>query len=251
MKKILCITLLASNPVTMLQHAVAKDNIQLPKQVLSAQSNEHMPAHLTTRLEWRQFPKPAYHNDDLQGQDRAAVVRVVADSKGQIKQATIQDSTGITPLDQLLVNAVKNASLKPHLEDGNAAPTIGYQVFEMKIKAMQQSDCQYHFQSKIWQAQHRGEKTKFRYVQQPQLTIDPDLLQGHDRQIQFSIKTNVKGQAKQVKIIQGSGVYSLDQKLIQSIQGIQIESKRVASTLWVYKPSTFKDEIHFNRTQCH
>ncbi|KGT47585.1 energy transducer TonB [Acinetobacter sp. HR7] len=249
MKRILCLSLLAGFPLTATQSKTTK-NVQLPPQTISAQADDtHI--HLTTRIEWRKFPKPVYKNEDLKGQDRSAVVRVYADEQGQIKQASIQESTGLKDLDQLLVNAVKDATVKPHIEDEAAIPTIGYQVFQLDLKDENQVACDYRFNSKNWQAQQQGKKTRFQYVNQPELELNSEQLNGHDRKVEFKLKANGKGQIKQVKINKGSGLYALDQQIITALKNSQIQSKRSASTLWLYKPSSFKDEIQFKLNECN
>lgn len=56
-------------------------------------------------------------------------MRVVADETGQITQATIQESTGLSKLDNMLINATKAALIQPFQVDDTAVPTIGYQAF--------------------------------------------------------------------------------------------------------------------------
>ena len=62
---------------------------------LHTQTSAALPAHLTTRLAWRKFPQPKYKNEDLNQQNRAAIVRIYADETGKIRQASIQESTGL------------------------------------------------------------------------------------------------------------------------------------------------------------
>lgn len=128
------------------------------------------------------------------------MVRIYANEHGQIKQAAIQDSTGYQQLDQLLLNAVKSAEVKPHIENKTALPIIGYQVFNLKLTEQDQEFCEYSFNSKNWQAQQKHQKTKFQYVNQPELNVDTDLLNGHDRKVEFKIKANSKGEIKKINI---------------------------------------------------
>src|SRR5690606_40227326 len=66
-----------------------------------------------------------------------------------------------------------------------------------------------------------------------------------DLKVKFKMKLNREGQVKSVKIRQGSGRYEVDQQVIAALKGTEIRSKRLASTLWLYKPSSLKDEIEF------
>lgn len=245
MKRILCMALLMGFPFVTSYSATTKKAPQLPTQTIDVQAS-----HLTTRVEWVKFPRPNYSNADLKGQNRSAVVRVFVNEQGQVEQASIQDSTGFKALDQQLLTAVKAAKVKPHMENNTALPIIGYQVFNLKLTDQDQAYCDYSFQSKQWQAQQGEQKTVFQYVSQPKLNIDTDLLNGHDRQVAFKIKANGQGMIEKVKITKGSGVYAMDQQIISALKGTLIQSKRKASTLWLYKPSSFKDEIRFKMDDC-
>ena len=109
-----------------LSHA-AQPPLELTIQKSSAQS-----AHLTTRIQWVDFPKPQYKNSDLNQQNRAAIIRVYADETGDVTKATVQETTGLKALDEKLVNAVLQAKVKPFMEDDTALAVIGYQVFNLK-----------------------------------------------------------------------------------------------------------------------
>jgi TonB family protein len=245
MKPILCATLLMSLPFVAVSAAMTKTAPQLPTRTIDVQA-----AHLTTRIEWTQFPKLNYSNADLQGQDRSAVIRIYANAQGQIEQASIQDSTGFAPLDQLLLSAVKAAEVRPYMENKTALPVIGYQVFNLQLMENEQNDCVYSFNSKNWQAQQQGQPTRFQYLSRPVLELDTEQLKGYDRKLGFKIKANRKGQIEKVKIQKGSGNYVLDQQVFSALKGTQISTQRLARTLWLYKPSSFKDEIEFKLAEC-
>ena len=243
MKQILCLTLLVSVPFTTAFSAPTKIH-QLP-----AQNIEVAPAHLTTRLNWAVFPKPVYANEDLKQRDRAAILRISANAKGKVTDASVEESTGINQLDQILIAAVKKAEVKPHLENGDARAIIGYQAFNLRVKG-NTPECDYAFDSKVWTAQSKQKKTPFKYVTQPELQLSSNDLKQHDRKVKFSFKADKHGQIKKVKIKQGSGIYALDQKVVQALRNSQISVKRTASTLWIYKKSSFKDEIQFKLNAC-
>ena len=245
MKKILCLSVLVSLPLSAAYSASPKKMHQLPTQIV-----EVSPTHLTTRIQWAKLPQPKYSNEDLNQKNRAAIIRVFADQDGNVQEATIQESTGIKSLDQILIRAVEKAEVKPHIEDGQPAPLIGYQAFNLKLTTKNQNNCDYQFDSKNWIAQQNDKKTPFQYVQQPQLELNSTQLNGHDRKVKFSFKTDKHGQVKKVKIKQGSGLYALDQNVAQAVSGSQIAVKRTARTLWLYKKARFKDEIQFKLDAC-
>ncbi len=246
MKKILCLSVLMSLPLSAAYSAPPKKVHQLPTQTIDV-----LPAHLTTRIQWSKFPQPNYSNQDLKEKNRAAIIRIFADAHGEVQEATVEESTGIQSLDQLLLRAVEKAEVKPHIDaDGKAAPQIGYQAFNLKLTAQDAKNCDFEFNSKVWQAQQNGKKTAFQYAEQPPLELNTAQLKEHDRKIKFSFKTDKHGSVKKVKIKQGSGIYALDQQVIQAVSGSQIKVKRTASTLWMYKKSSFKDEIQFKLNEC-
>ena len=227
-----------------LSHA-AQPPLELTIQKSSAQS-----AHLTTRIQWLDFPKPQYKNSDLNQQNRAAIIRVYADETGEVTKATVQETTGIKALDEKLVNAVLQAKVKPFMEDDTALAVIGYQVFNLNLTPDDAEACNYSFDSKNWRAQQQQQKVPFQYQVQPKLALDSTQLNGHDRQIKFSFKADKHGNIKKPKITKGSGIYALDQQVLQAVANSKVSVKRTASTLWLYKKSKFKDAIEFDLNAC-
>lgn len=227
-----------------LSHA-AQPPLELTIQKSSAQS-----AHLTTRIQWIDFPKPQYKNSDLNQQNRAAIIRVYADETGDVTKATVQETTGLKALDEKLVNAVLQAKVKPFIEDDTALAVIGYQVFNLNLTPDDVEACNYSFNSKNWRAQQQQQKVPFQYQVQPKLALDSTQLNGHDRQIKFSFKADKHGNIKKPKITKGSGIYALDQQVLQAVANSKVSVKRTASTLWLFKKSKFKDAIEFDLNAC-
>ena len=227
-----------------LSHA-AQPPLELTIQKSSAQS-----AHLTTRIQWVDFPKPQYKNSDLNQQNRAAIIRVYADETGDVTKATVQETTGLKALDEKLVNAVLQAKVKPFIEDDTALAVIGYQVFNLNLTPDDAEACSYSFDSKNWRAQQQQQKVPFQYQAQPTLALESSQLNGHDRQIKFSFKADKHGNIKKPKITKGSGIYELDQQVLQAVANSKVSVKRTASTLWIYKKSKFKDAIEFDLNAC-
>lgn len=244
MKKILCLSILMSFPLSAAYSAPTKKVHQLPAQTIDVS-----PAHLTTRLQWSEFPQPNYSKNDLKGKNRAAIIRVFADADGEVQDATIEESTGLKSLDQILIRAVEKAEVKPYKQDGKAVSQIGYQAFNLKLTNAEKA-CDYRFDSKVWLAQQDGKKTAFKYQTQPELTLNSEQLNGYNRQVKFNFKADKIGNIKKVKIKQGSGIYALDQNIVQTVMDSKISVKRTASTLWIYKKSSFKDEIQFKLNAC-
>lgn len=244
MKQLICFSLILSFPFV---HSYSAEKASTSQ--LAVQKSTALPAHLTTRIQWTTFPQPQYNHDDLKGQNRAAILRIYADETGKITQASVQESTGLKNLDEVLLQAVRQAHVQPYKVEDTTLPIIGYQTFSLNLE-QDPSECHYSFNSKNWMAQQQQQKVKFSYKTQPQLELNRDDLNQHDRKIKFSFKVDKHGAVKKVKINQGSGIYALDQNIVQAISKSQITVKRSASTLWLYKKSSFKDEIQFKLNQC-
>lgn len=213
---------------------------------LNTQTTVAEPAHLTTRIQWTKFPQLQFEDADLKSQDRYAIVRIKANESGKVVDASVKESTGIQKLDQMLLKAIYAAKTKPFKKDGNELSIIGYQTFSLKLNE-DTENCPLNFNSKVWQAQQAQKKTTFTYLNQPQLNITSNDLNGHNRKIKFTFKVNKQGDATQVKINTGSGVYALDQALKQAVLAAQV---KVPRKYWVYKKSKLKDEIMFNLNDC-
>ena len=74
-----------------------------------------------------------------------------------------------------------------------------------------------------------------------------DELKGKDRLVRFNFKVNKQGEATQVKINKGSGIYALDAQVMQALSNTQVD---VPKKLWFFKKSRLKDEIHFKLDKC-
>lgn len=244
MKRVLSLSILLSMGFTA-AHSETKKISQLPTQQSVAVS-----PHLTTRLSWTKFPQPKYSVEDLKSQDRSAIIRVHANEMGNVTKATVQESTGLKDLDETLLSAVRIAKVKPYTIDGTPVESIGYQTFNLRINNKNQESCDFTFQSKNWMKQLANKKTPFKYLQQPNIEISTDDLNGYDRAVEFSFKVDKHGNVKKVKIQKGSGIYNLDQNIILAITNTPIEVKRTASTLWMYKKSNFKDNIQLKIHDC-
>ena len=76
------------------------------------------------------------------------------------------------------------------------------------------------------------------------------LLNDQDRVVKFKFKVDQQGDVTQVKLKKRSGVNAIDQQVIEAVQHSQVAVKRSYKTLWIYKKSTFKDELHFQVNAC-
>ena len=67
-------------------------------------------------------------------------------------------------------------------------------------------------------------KSPFRYIEQPSLQVDRDELKGKDRYVRLSFKVDKAGNVTRVKIKKGSGIYALDEKVMQAVMGPKLRS---------------------------
>ena len=59
---------------------------------------------------------------------------------------------------------------------------------------------------------------KVKWIKSPSISISNDELQGYDRNIVIAAETNISGKITAVKLIQSSGIRSLDLKLINAVE---------------------------------
>ncbi|MCS4298256.1 MULTISPECIES: energy transducer TonB [Acinetobacter] len=223
--------------------------------VKGEQSEQNDPQHLTTRIQWVKFPQINYQITELKDQERSAIIRVKANNAGEVTEADIQESTGIRALDQKLVDAVENAKVKPYSKNGKAIALVGYQTFTLTLKnatdhVQRAKQCTYSFNSKNWNKQQLDKSVAFVYLKQPQLALDQSLLKNKDRTVKFKFKTNKQGEITQVKLTKRSGINALDQQVLTAVEHASINVKRSYRTLWIYKQSSFNDEIQFKINEC-
>lgn len=247
MKSRLCLSLLVCVASTA---TFSKDNKATQK--LAVQTVTAEPAHLTTRIDWIKFPKLKYDDADLNGRDRAAIVRIKANESGQVIEANVQESTGIKKLDQLLVQSVLAAQTKPFQQNGNRLSVIGYQSFSLKLNDndTDQQACAISGISNNWQKQQQQKSVGFEYVAQPSVQIESSLLKNQNRVVKFKFKVDKQGDVSRVKLNKRSGVNAIDQQVIDAVEKTQVKTHRTASTLWIYKKSKLSDEISFKVDNC-
>ncbi len=82
-------------------------------------------------VQWSRTPKPKYTSSDLQGETRTIIVLIDADENGNITNATLTRSSGITSLDNKILRSVRGAKFKPYTENGVAYPIRAEQPFEL------------------------------------------------------------------------------------------------------------------------
>ncbi|WP_227591388.1 energy transducer TonB family protein [Acinetobacter shaoyimingii] len=247
MKSKLCFTLMLCLAAT---STYSKENINSKK--LATQISTAEPAHLTTRIDWVKFPQFQYDDADLNDRERHAIVRIKADENGKVTHASIQESTGVKKLDQILLKAVYAAKTKPFSKNGNTQSLIGYQTFSFKPDQQQSENniCYVNGLSKNWDRQQKDKSVGFEYVQAPQIEIEQDLLKNQDRSVKVKFEVDKQGKIHDVDLKKLSGVNELDQKVVDAVTNSQVRTQRSARTLWIYKKSTLTDTIQFSFDSC-
>ncbi|AZC00613.1 energy transducer TonB [Acinetobacter pittii] len=59
---------------------------------------------------------------------------------------------------------------------------------------------------------------KVKWIKSPSISISNDELQGYDRNVVIAAETNISGKITAVKLLQSSGIKSLDLKLIIAVE---------------------------------
>lgn len=247
MKSKLCFSLLLCLAVT---STYSKENTNTKK--LAPQISTAEPAHLTTRIDWVKFPQFQYDNADLDDRERHAIVRIKADENGKVTHASIQESTGVKKLDQILLKAIYEARTKPFSKNGNAQPLIGYQTFSFKQNHQQSENniCYIKGLSKNWDRQQKEKSIGFEYVHAPEVEILQDTLKNQDRSVKVKFKVDKQGDIHDITLKKLSGVNEIDQNVVEAISKAQVHTQRSARTLWIYKKSTLTDTIQFDLKNC-
>lgn len=250
MKRLAYLSLLMILPITTTYSAESATVKKIAVEKLTAE-----PAHLTTRIQWIKYPQLQFKSEDLANHDRSAIIRIRADETGRVIATEVKESTGLKFLDQKIIAAVTLAKVKPYSKNGTTLEMVGYQTFTLKLddsedNPSRKSQCSYSFESKNWLRQQKHQSVPFTYLQQPQLQLAEVLLNDQDRVVKFKFKVDQQGDVTQVKLKKRSGVNAIDQQVIEAVQHSQVAVKRSYKTLWIYKKSTFKDEIHFEVNGC-
>lgn len=84
-------------------------------------------------VQWSRSPRPTYTNQDLQGEARTVVILIEADEKGNIVNARVTQSSGVSSLDNKVLRAVKSAKFKPYKENGVAYAIRAEQPFSLTL----------------------------------------------------------------------------------------------------------------------
>ncbi|MFW1953887.1 cell envelope integrity protein TolA [Acinetobacter beijerinckii] len=84
-------------------------------------------------LYWSKFPQVQINGQELEGQDRFVLVSIISNEKGDIIEAEILKSSGLSNLDEKVLNATKEAKLKPYFADGKYYPIKATLPFDLNL----------------------------------------------------------------------------------------------------------------------
>jgi outer membrane biosynthesis protein TonB len=85
-------------------------------------------------IRWEKTPKIETSNTELQGKNRKAIVKVLAEKDGNILRASIIQTTGISSLDEKIIHEVKRSKLiVPENLDQNISVIVITQPFTFKV----------------------------------------------------------------------------------------------------------------------
>lgn len=82
---------------------------------------------------------------------------------------------------------------------------------------------------------------KVKWIQPPSISISNDELQGYDRNVVIAAETNISGKITAVKLLQSSGIKSLDLKLITAVENARFSPYQENG---VFYPVRFVQPFH-------
>ncbi|TCM66740.1 TonB family protein [Acinetobacter calcoaceticus] len=212
----------------------------------------------SSNVSWRTPPRLRIEAIDLEGQIRKIVAEIYADTTGKITAVHITQSSGIERLDNKVIRTIRSAKFNPYYENGVAIPFKVHQPFELTAPADLLSryrprspaakiECSYQFDSDTWKKQQDNQTTAFKYTQRPSLIIMKSELQDQSREIEFSFKLSRKNIKSDVKILQSSGLASIDQKVNLAVTHAEVTAPR---KFWQLFKIQHTDRIYFDINNC-
>lgn len=87
---------------------------------------------------------------------------------------------------------------------------------------------------------------KVKWIQPPSISISNDELQGYDRNVVIAAETNISGKITAVKLLQSSGIKSLDLKLITAVENARFSPYQENG---VFYPVRFVQPFHLEASR--
>ncbi|QIO05057.1 energy transducer TonB [Acinetobacter shaoyimingii] len=209
---------------------------------------------------WSRQPRVNFLAGDLEGKPRSVSVIIQADKFGKIIEAKIDQSSGLSELDNRILSAVKVAKLRPTSLDSDQEFIKVIQDFKFishdysstkksppLSNRVRKPICSYSFNSVVLNKQIKGQETAFKYIQKPPLSIQKAELERQDRMVKFEFKLSRKNKISDIKLIQGSNLVNIDSKVIDAVSKAQVSATRKFYQFYKLK---FEDQIDFNLNAC-
>ena len=162
--------------------------------------------------EWITPPHPKFQNIDLQGKNRKITLKITRDQQGYIHTIKILQSTGIKSLDEKLIGQIKDARLNPKTTPINTKSSLFLELNNAQKQAenvLLNTNSSTEDIQKIWQ-----------YF--PVLKFNNQDLNDQNRNITLFLDINKNGHVKEIKILQSSGLETLDRKIADQLRSARV-----------------------------
>lgn len=201
----------------------------------------------TSGTAWSTPPRPLLTAEDkTRFLNPSVQVKIYANGQGKITETTILKSSGNTLLDMEIIRSIHASRFKPYTENGIATPFYVIQPFILwNGDNLNTKHCVFSFNSRVWAQQQRGQKTPFKYMQQPKLSLFSQYTMGESLTIKFEFTVNKRGKPQHISFIENTAHPEINDAIKYALIHSKIESLQPINTQQV-----FKDEISFLPKEC-
>ena len=205
-------------------------------------------------ISWEKPPRITFTEQDIKRSSRKLMIQIYASEQGLIKKTKVIESSGSPSLDAKIEQAVKEAKLKPYIENGIAYPIIAIQPFVLSLpyknsRKKNTDDINHECEliSQNWLAQEKGQPTSFHYQSKPALTVSKWELADKNRYLNISFKLSKQNKISNVRIIDSNTDSNFNEMVLASIQRAQATAPRKFYQFYKLK---FTDRIDFKAQEC-
>ncbi len=202
-------------------------------------------------ISWLRTPNIEFEDTDLKGKSRQLLAHLYVNEIGKVTQVEIIKSTGLDRLDRKISSSLKNARFKPYIENGQASSFIAEIPINLNTNSPSSisPECKIKLHSNAYDAQHKGEKTSFKYEQTLRsIYLDRNLFTKTSPSISvsFTMKKNTITHPE-IKEIESSGNRYIDEQIKQIISNTAVQSKK---SWFPFFKMTATDQIRLDSSDC-
>lgn len=208
-------------------------------------------------IRWRRAPNIQFQPGDLEGRPRSVDVLMDADSTGKITSAIISKSSGLTDLDDMVIQAVKKARLTPYIKSGIRYPVRVMQPFNFKtddysstlksIKKIPIRTCMSYFEPEGFQRKQSDQHSPFQYKEIPEMKLPMTESKAKEFSIHFKFNLDRKNRISDIHLIRSSNeIFALF--LLNQFATAKIEAPRKFYQIFKFQ---FEEKIELKKIQCN